>query len=528
MNDLSESIIEFDEDFITHQGDAELTGVAFNVFSNDEVRRISVAEIKESKLSGEGSVYDERLGVIQNHVFCITCKKDNQECAGHCGHIELPVPIPHPMYSKEIMYYLKCFCSECSSLLMNEKEIKLLNIHRLTGESKFKKIIEYCENKVRFCPICEVVKYSYFCIENKYSRYIDSKTDSVPVSSKEIENILGGIKSREVDLFGLCSSEQYHPVDLIMNVLLVLPICARPFVETSRGSCEDDLTNKYIDIIKVCNKLKNHSLKETDYKEAVDNLEFHIRTLMYNHKQKAKQISGRPIRCLRERINGKGGLVRCNLSGKRGDFTARTVIGPDPRLRADEIAIPEEFAEQLTFPEIVNNINLQVFQKLVDEGKVNTVKRDGKTCNLKINTNTKSTYEIGGFNLEQGDTVIREGKKIDPAKYKEVLGKEIILLPTDRIARKGKILKGVRPPERVAFELQSTDMVIRNGNQISPFALSLKEPFSLREGDRVFRKGKELKNILPSQKRQFKIKLGDTIERQLRTGDYVLFGRQPT
>lgn len=52
--------------------------------------------------------------------------------------------------------------------------------------------------------------------------------------------------------------------------------------------------------------------------------------------------------------------------------------------------------------------------------------------------------------------------------------------------------------------------------------------FDLQIGDRVYRQGKELKNITPSKKRVFKLQIGDIVERHLRNGDVVLFGRQPT
>lgn len=48
------------------------------------------------------------------------------------------------------------------------------------------------------------------------------------------------------------------------------------------------------------------------------------------------------------------GRFRGNLSGKRVDFSGRTVISPDPNLRIDEVAVPVHVAKILTFPEKVN------------------------------------------------------------------------------------------------------------------------------------------------------------------------------
>lgn len=47
------------------------------------------------------------------------------------------------------------------------------------------------------------------------------------------------------------------------------------------------------------------------------------------------------------------GRFRGNLSGKRVDFSGRTVISPDPNLRIDEVAVPVHVAKILTYPERV-------------------------------------------------------------------------------------------------------------------------------------------------------------------------------
>ena len=46
-----------------------------------------------------------------------------------------------------------------------------------------------------------------------------------------------------------------------------------------------------------------------------------------------KEMGFKPIRGLCQRLKGKQGRFRGNLSGKRVDFSARTVISPDPNLR---------------------------------------------------------------------------------------------------------------------------------------------------------------------------------------------------
>lgn len=52
---------------------------------------------------------------------------------------------------------------------------------------------------------------------------------------------------------------------------------------------------------------------------------------------KAVQKSGSPLKAVKVRLEGKKGRVRGNLMGKRVDFSARTVITPDPNLRIDQV-----------------------------------------------------------------------------------------------------------------------------------------------------------------------------------------------
>ena len=69
-----------------------------------------------------------------------------------------------------------------------------------------------------------------------------------------------------------------------------------------------------------------------------------------------------------QRLKGKQGRFRGNLSGKRVNFSGRTVISPDPNLGVDEVAVPLHVCRILTFPERVNDANLQRLRAAVKNG----------------------------------------------------------------------------------------------------------------------------------------------------------------
>lgn len=76
----------------------------------------------------------------------------------------------------------------------------------------------------------------------------------------------------------------------------------------------------------------------------------------------------KPMRGFVQRLKGKQGRFRGNLSGKRVDFSARTVISPDPNLRIDEVAVPERVAKILTYPERVTAHNIHGLKQAVRNG----------------------------------------------------------------------------------------------------------------------------------------------------------------
>ena len=80
------------------------------------------------------------------------------------------------------------------------------------------------------------------------------------------------------------------------------------------------------------------------------------------------QRSGRPLKAIKDRLNGKGGRVRGNLMGKRVDFSARSVITPDPNLSIEELGIPLKIAKNLTKPIIVNDKNKNYLKTLILNG----------------------------------------------------------------------------------------------------------------------------------------------------------------
>ncbi|MEM5805737.1 MAG: DNA-directed RNA polymerase subunit A', partial [Candidatus Aenigmatarchaeota archaeon] len=82
----------------------------------------------------------------------------------------------------------------------------------------------------------------------------------------------------------------------------------------------------------------------------------------------ARHRSGRILKTLSQRLKTKEGRFRGNLAGKRVNFSARTVISPDPKIDVDEVGVPMVIAKELTVPVRVNEGNIESIKKLVLNG----------------------------------------------------------------------------------------------------------------------------------------------------------------
>ena len=95
------------------------------------------------------------------------------------------------------------------------------------------------------------------------------------------------------------------------------------------------------------------------------------------------QRSGRALKSVKERLVGKAGRVRGNLMGKRVDYSARSVIGPDPKLSIRELGVPLKIAKNITFPMHINSRNKDYLTKLMLNGpdvypRANILERKGR------------------------------------------------------------------------------------------------------------------------------------------------------
>lgn len=438
----------------------EISGIQFGILSESEILQMSVVEVTKNKLcTGKtkgllsNTLYDSRMGPMESGEICPTCDLKTKDCPGHFGHINLNIKIIHPLFHRIILHFLKCFCIQCSKLLITRDHLELWNFMRLKGEHRFNQILTKV-SKIRYCTQCTLSqpKYTLMIQEGIFIAAFKLLNDveKIKLSTEEIYKIFHKISNEDVGLLGF-DPEKTHPKNLILTVLPVLPPRSRPFIITDNIICDDDLTISYSEIIKANNNLNNNTINETKREKCIQTLIFRIKTLMDNSSQKAKHTNSRPIKGIKERICGKNGLIRSNLLGKRTDMSARTVIGPDPTLRLNQIAIPTKMATDLSYPETVNQWNIELLQRLVFEGKTNMINRTGK------NGKTQRIYtELA---LNSSDRTILCTLKIGDVVHRHLKDGDVVLINRQPTLHKGSMLAKhivVRPGKSIRLNLATT------------------------------------------------------------------------
>jgi len=166
-----------------------------------------------------------------------------------------------------------------------------------------------------------------------------------------------------------------RPEWMVLTVLPVPPVQVRPSITLESGErSEDDLTHKLVDVLRINQRLRENrdmGAPQLVVEDLWELLQYHVTTYFDNQTSgipPARHRSGRPLKTLAQRLKGKDGRFRSNLSGKRVNFSARTVISPDPLLSINEVGIPVEVARGLTVPLEVTLHNQEVAKELVRRG----------------------------------------------------------------------------------------------------------------------------------------------------------------
>ena len=163
-----------------------------------------------------------------------------------------------------------------------------------------------------------------------------------------------------------------EPHDMILDVIPVIPPDLRPMVQLDGGRfAASDLNDLYRRVINRNNRLKR--LLDLDAPAIIVNNEKRMLQesvdALFDNGRRGRPVTGRggrPLKSLAEALKGKQGRFRQNLLGKRVDYSGRSVIVVDPKLKLHQCGLPSQMALELFKP--------FVMRRLVELGKVENIK----------------------------------------------------------------------------------------------------------------------------------------------------------
>ena len=358
--------------------------IRYTIFSPKDVIKQSVVKVITPEIYDkygfpvEGGLMDLRMGVIEPGLSCKTCGQSYKNCEGHFGRLELARPILNISFIDDIFMILRCTCQECSRILVAEDKIaELTKEHKIAKSQmstekflKFKNKFLLALSKIKTCPHCETKQEEIKL--DKSSVFTFTQGNKKRLLTTEIRFRFENIPDSDLPLLKVFD---IRPEWLLLTILPIPPVSMRSTITLQSGQrSEDDLTHKLTDVIRTNQRLHEHLLvgvPEAIIEDVWDLLQYHISTYMDNTipgLPPARHRNGDPLKSIAERVKGKKGLIRNNLIGKRVNYSARTVISPDPRLKLNEVGVPFEVAKKLTVPEVVTEDNIDYLKELVRNG----------------------------------------------------------------------------------------------------------------------------------------------------------------
>ncbi len=380
-----------------------IESILFTLMDPNEIRKMSSVEVKTADTyKDDGHAYkqglmDPKMGVIDPGIRCETCGNKHEECPSHFGHIALELPVMHIGFTNLIKTCLKSTCNSCSKILLldapethpldpekSEQDYYRDRVNDIilkhgVGGREFKKIIKDIENvcsgaKRAICMHCGSEQGKILL--DKPTTFKEKKADKGEhkLNARDIREWLEKIPDEHLIFLGMEKTAS-RPEWTIMKVLPVPPITVRPSITLESGDrSEDDLTHKLVDVLRINQRLRENrdsGAPQLIVEDLWELLQYHCTTYFDNQTSgipPARHRSGRPLKTLSQRLKGKEGRFRSNLSGKRVNFCARTVISPDPNLGINEVGVPVSTAMELTVPIRVTSRNREQLRQMILRG----------------------------------------------------------------------------------------------------------------------------------------------------------------
>jgi DNA-directed RNA polymerase subunit beta' len=406
---VSNQILERFREYISA---AKFNAIQLGLSSAEKIRSLSYGEVKKIETINYRTLKPERDGLFCARIFgpqkdwecnCgkykrmkhrgVTCEKCGVEVIQsrvrreRMGHIELVAPVCHIWFLKGIPSYLSLIMDMPikdlerviyfdAYMVINQGNSPYVQRTLLT-HAEYEQYIETHPADINFSAEigAEAIRLILARLDldleiaNQQQEY--EKMTAVASRHKIMRRIkvLSGLKQANI-----------NPSWMIMNVLPVLPPDLRPLVALEGGRfASSDLNELYRRVLN--RNIRLQRLLEIEAPTVIVRnekrmLQESVDALIDNGRrgQAVRGSNKRPLKSLSEMLRGKHGRFRQNLLGKRVDYSGRSVIVVDPKLRMDQCGLPKVMALELFKPYIYAGLierelapNLRVAKRMVEE-----------------------------------------------------------------------------------------------------------------------------------------------------------------
>lgn len=447
-----------------------VTHTSFSVWGADEIRREARdRRVYKPEETGYHTINDPSMGTVDPRIMCSTCGKDNINCPGHFGYIELTdTPVHHPLFLTSIVRVLSSVCNSCGGLILSDVQIEEEGLNKYSGDERLKMIKEKSmkkscrknhEEETTLSPgTAEAVGMSPTSVaaQGEIQACKDNPVYTSPKAAEDIKayypeedvekkhNFFTITPSKAFDIIDSISNEDAitlgftgdtHPRNMIIKALAVMPPCIRNANMREGMIGTDYYGTLYREIVKKYQIYNDLSKEREKRDDAYDYIRKAITALITSYNSPILHVpeSFKPIK---DRLQDKNkGVFRGMLSGKRVNYSARTVVGPDPSLQFYQVRLPEEWRKDLTQEIVVVDFNYENLMELMREGKITHITPSaGKSKNQQIKVTDHNRDKLS---FRPGDKVTRWGQNGDmvllnrqPTIHKEgIMGHEAIFMP---------------------------------------------------------------------------------------------------
>lgn len=438
----------------------EIDSIDIGIYSNQEIRDMAVLEVTGTNLLArgkphEGGVVDSRFGSVSNFMPCGTCL--DTLCTSHTGFISLDHPVPHISWIEALHSVANATCVICGALVVTDTILET-GARRVTAFGNRAKKLKGLKTSLCLCPSCGmpqplIIRDDPFfsCEWPKKTLPLYEKIKDPVVSIEDVKAAMARPYTNwtlsyllrmvpEEDQRKMGFDPSITSIDGMMlrtvlvpgNITRLPPPCDDG---DSHGRGQHQLSQQLSEIVKqkkALQRLADGKFQLDDPFEtrampeavakAISLLWFTISR--YFRRDKAKkprrvkvnsyaENGHKNAQCAGGVFDGKEGLLRQNNTGKRVDFSSRTVIGGDPCLDVDQIGIPQRVAKILTIPIPVLQINRNGIKQMILDGKIKQIIDQGTGNIILTNGSLESRMNITLINgwvaeryLQDGDLVV--------------------------------------------------------------------------------------------------------------------------